>query len=219
MSADDFRSAMDNDKAFQSKRKALVFTSLLLLALVVSGAQIKEANTFIFKIEFLNHEGLRCLLVISVMACMLRYYSYSERYYAQLFDFWSTRMLSDSDIYYLDQEAGQISGVLGKKVYLDYGRYDMERPVYKKTGFSKRSVGLPTSEVHDFHGEIFYKKYFSLNDCSSAWKPKDFRKLLLIELKYRVEALVRYRETLDLISPYFLGVGSLLAFIISLFLV
>ena len=85
MTVDEFRESMDSDKAFQSKRKALVFVSLLLLALVVSGAQIKEANTFIFKIEFSNHAGLRYLLVASVMACMLRYYSYSERYRDQLF--------------------------------------------------------------------------------------------------------------------------------------
>jgi hypothetical protein len=216
MTADEFRDAMDNDKAFQSKRKALVFVSLLLLALVVSGAQIKEANTFIFKIEFANHAGLRYLLVASVVACMLRYYSYSEKYRDQLFKIWSGRLLADYRVYHVDKQAGEISGILGKKMEVYIGEYGVDNPKYKKAGFFKRSVGLPAKGMHETYGEIYYTEYFDLNKYDDKWKSTDFRSLLMIEFKYRAEAWIKYRETLDLASPYLLGFSSLLAFAIGL---
>lgn len=210
MTVDEFRNEMDNDKAFQSKRKALIFISLLLLALVASGAQITEANTFIFKIEFSNHIGLKYLLITSVIICTLRYYSYSEKYRNQLFKFWSDRLLSDHKIYYIDQEADGLAGLLGKKIDIYIAEYDVEKPKYKKNGFLKRSVGLPASEHHDFYGQVYYTKYFYLNEYNSNWKPKDFRKLLLTEFKYRAEAWIEYRETLDLVSPYLIALSSLI---------
>lgn len=212
MTADEFREAMDADKAFQSKRKALVYISLLLLALVISGAQIKEANTFIFKIEFSNHAGLRYLLVASVITCMLRYYSYSEKYRDQLFRIWSNRLLEDYNIYFVDEEAGEISGILGKKLNFHPSEYKTDEPKYKKNGFLKRSIGLRTSEEHEFYGTIYLTKYFNLNEYNKSWRPADFRKLLLTELKYRAGAWINYRETLDLVSPYLLGISALLAF-------
>lgn len=218
MTADEFRDAMDNDKAFQSKRKALVFVSLLLLALVVSGAQIKEANTFIFKIEFANHAGLRYLLVGSVIACMLRYYSYSERYHNHLFALWSGRLLGDYTIYSVDRQAGCITGLLGKKVDVYCGdNYDVDNPVYRKVGFLKRNVGLPTSGMDEQHGEVFYNQYFSLNEYTAYWSRWDYIRLLMVEMKFRAQAWIKYRETLDLASPYLLGACSLLAYMISLF--
>lgn len=215
MTVDEFRESMDSDKAFQSKRKALVFISLLLLALVVSGAQIKEANTFIFKIEFSNHEGLRYLLVASVMVCMLRYYSYSERYRDQLFKIWCGRLLADRNVYYVDEESGEVSGLLGKRVRGCSSEYNVESPKYYKSGFLKRSVGLPASEMHDYYGQVYFTKYISLNEYSGNWTSQDFRRLLLEEFKYRVEAWVKYRETLDLASPYMLATASLVSFVIS----
>lgn len=218
MTVDEFREAMDGDKEFQSKRRALVFVSLLLLALVVSGAEIKEANTFIFKIEFSNHIGLSYLLVLSVLACMLRYYSYSERYRNKLFEIWSRKLLDDFSIYYVDQESGGLSGMLGDRIGIYIGDYDVEHPKYKKNGFLKRSVGLRTTEVHEFHGEVYCTKYFDLNKYDNAWTPKKFRRFLFVEFKYRAEAWVKYRETLDLTSPYLLGFSSLLAFFVDLFM-
>lgn len=215
MTVDEFRESMDSDKAFQSKRKALVFVSLLLLALVVSGAQIKEANTFIFKIEFSNHAGLRYLLVASVMACMLRYYSYSERYRDQLFKIWCERLLADHNVYYVDGESGEVSGLLGKRVGEYSSDYNVESPKYYKRGFLKRSVGLPASEVHHFYGQVYFTKYISLNEYGDSWTPRDFRRLMLEEFKYRFEAWIKYRETLDLASPYMLAAASLIAFAIG----
>ena len=45
---------MKNDSDFQSKRKQLIIVSVLLMAMSLSDASLKEANTFIFKIDFSN---------------------------------------------------------------------------------------------------------------------------------------------------------------------
>lgn len=216
MTANELRSAMDDDKAFQSKRKALVFVALLLLALVVSGAQVKEANTFIFKIEFANHAGLQYLLFLSVLVCAVRYYSYSERYNNQLFKIWSGRLLADYRVYRVDREAGEIDGLLGKRLHVHGLDYDIANPVYRKSGFMKRSVGLDTSTEHEGE-EYYYTDYFDLCEFGSSWTVKDFRKLLLWEVKYRLQAWVKYRETLDLASPYLLAAISAFSFLIASF--
>lgn len=216
MNADEYRKAMDEDKLFQSKRKALVFVSLLLLALVVSGAQIKEANTFIFKIEFVSHEGLRYLLVAAVVACTLRYYAYSEKYNNHLFTIWAGRLLRDHEVYHIDPEGPFTSGLVGRKadIYVG-GNYDTDTPIYIKSGFLKRSIGFSTTEFHEYYGEVYFDKHFNLNEYVGQWSKQDFRKLLRIEFKYRLQALFKHRETLDLWSPYLLAVSSILAFALS----
>ena len=75
---DQYRDNIDKDEGLAAKRCALVIVSLLLLALSVSGASIKEANTFIFRIEFSNHVGLTYLLGAAVIFLLLRYYAYAQ---------------------------------------------------------------------------------------------------------------------------------------------
>lgn len=218
MTVDEFRSAMDDDAGFKSKRRALTFVSLLLLALVLSGAEIKEANTFIFKIEFTNHIGLKYLLVLAVLSCIFRYYAYSEKYHAQLFRFWSTRLLNDVSIFHYDRESESVGGLLGRKIDM-YGGDEpgIRTPTYKKTGFLKRNIGYPATGTHDFYGEYYYTEYINLNEYTENWSKVEFRKLLRTEMKYRLEAWIKYRETLDLISPYLLGFISLAVFLYNYF--
>lgn len=218
MTVDEFRSAMDSDEGFKSKRRALVLFSLLLLAISVSGAVIKEVNTFIFKIEFTNHDGLIYLLVVAVLSCMLRYYAYSEKYHAQLFNFWSHRLLGNSRIFHYDREREEVRGLLGKRVEV-YGGDEpgIEYPEYIKTGFLKRAIGYPSEGENEQHGIFTYTESISLNSYDEKWTRADFRKLLRTELMYRVAAWLKYRETLDLVSPYLLGLSSLVVFVIGCF--
>ncbi|MDY1045514.1 hypothetical protein SOM55_01685 [Pseudomonas coleopterorum] len=212
MTADEFRAAMDDDKSFQARRRVLVIVSLLLLAFVTSGAQIKEANTFIFKIEFTNYDGLKYLLVFSVLACTVRYYSYSERYHNKLFRFWSSKLLHDYNIYHLDHQTGEPSGLLGRKINIYGDRYDVQNPVYRKAGFFRRSVGLKTINLDGHEAGIVLEEHWDLNEYKGGWRRQDLRKLLLAEARYRFQAWFKYRETLDLSSPYLLALSSLVAF-------
>lgn len=114
------------------------------------------------------------------------------------------------------QAAGDISGILGKRLDIYIGEYGVDTPKYKKTGIFKRNIGLPAKATHETYGEIYYTEYFDLNKYDQRWKRSDFRSLLLSELKFRAEAWITYRETLDLSFPYLLGLSSLLAFAIGL---
>ena len=71
-SIDEYRAHLDSDVGLAAKRKILIVVSLLLLALNVSGASIKEANTFVFRVEFSNHVGLTYLLGVAVAFLMLQ---------------------------------------------------------------------------------------------------------------------------------------------------
>lgn len=207
---------MDADKPFQSKRRAVTFVSLLMLALVVSGAQIKEANTFIFKIEFSNHEGLTYLLAMSVIACTIRYYSYSEKYRNSLFEIWSSRLLADYSIYHILREENDVGGLMGKRLYVYGGEYSLISPTYKVSFPFRREIGLNHHYLTE-HGEEDYDTiFFSFNEYVNAWTHLDLIKLLVVEFRYRIEAWYKYRETLDLAGPYLLAAASLSAFFISL---
>ncbi|MNF02203.1 hypothetical protein D3C80_2013190 [compost metagenome] len=70
--------------------------------------------------------------------------------------------------------------------------------------------------MHPEFGQSYTTKYFKINEYDDNWKAKDFRWILLKEFKYRAEAWIKYRETLDLASPYLLGFSSLFAFTIGL---
>lgn len=207
---------MDADKPFQSKRRAVTFTSLLLLALIVSGAQIKEANTFIFKIEFLNHEGLTYLLAASVVACLIRYYSYSERYRNALFKFWSSRLLNDYKIYHIDREANDVGGLIGKRLFVHNNDYSLINPTYKISLLVKREIGVDEPYKNEKGLTDYTTVFFSLNEYVYSWTRLDLIKLLAAEYRYRIEAWYKHRETLDLAGPYLLASASLSAFAISL---
>ncbi|MNJ34647.1 hypothetical protein D3C77_293670 [compost metagenome] len=213
MGTEEFRKAIDGDEGFKKKRASLFYLSLLLFAIVVSGAEIKEASSLIFKIEFTNHENLQWLLVAGVVYSMLRYYAYSEVYRGELFKQWSDKMLSNPAIYYYDQEADEVGGHIGKAVDV-YGGDEpgLIQPEYRKTGLLGRHIAYPSREDHPYHGEVYTKRYINLNACGEKWKRTDFMLLLWFETKYRVGAWISHRETLDLIAPYLLAVGALAAF-------
>lgn len=99
----DFRERLDSNTGLVSKRRILVTLSLLLLAIQFTGAVFKEANTFIFKIEFINQSGLSVFLLLAVVILMVRYYSYAHEYHQELFKLMAERMMSN--IKYLDLTA------------------------------------------------------------------------------------------------------------------
>lgn len=217
LNIDEYREKLDSDEGLAAKRRALVIASLLLLALNVSGAAIKEANTFIFKVEFSNHSGLTYLLGVAVVFLMLRYYSYAQSYHSQLFKFWSTRLLSDYRVFSYDISEDKVEGLLGKAVNIWGGDEPGIRDArYKKIGIFKRNIVYTSRDEDERHGEYSYDKNIELNRYSEKWTKKDFWKLLKFEFIYRVKGVFKHREYLDLMFPYFLGLFALLSLIYKL---
>jgi hypothetical protein len=213
MNTEDFRKAIDADDGLKSKRRTLFLLSLLLLAIVVSGANIKEASSLIFKIEFTNHENLQWLLIAGIFYSALRYYAYSEIYRDELFNQWSKKLISDPTVYRYDQHKEEVGGLLEKAVDVWGGdEPGLAEPEYRRIRLLKRVIAYSATEEDAMDGPIYFKKYIDLNKYDSRWKRKDFLLLLWIELKYRANAWVAHRETLDLVAPYLLAVAALAAF-------
>lgn len=213
MSAEDFRKAMDADDGFKNKRRNLFLLSILLIAIVVSGADIKEANSLIFKIEFTDHENLKWLLIAGIFYSILRYYAYSETYRDKLVEQWSSKLMGDRAVYYYSEYSEEVGGLLEKAVDV----YGGDEPglisvVYRRTGLFKRVIVYPSVEVHGEDGPQHVSRLIDLNNYNENWKRRDFMLLLWIELKYRLNAWVAHRETLDLVAPYVLAAGALAAF-------
>lgn len=218
LNIDEYREKLDADDGLAAKRKVLVIVSLLLLALSVSGASIKEANTFIFKVEFSNHAGLTHLLGVAVVFLMLRYYAYAQSYHSQLFDLWAARLLSDYRVFSYDTREDKVNGLLGKAVNIWGGdELGIQDARYKKIGIFKRNLVYTSSAYDEGHGEYSYENNIELNSYSEEWTKKDFCQLLRFELKYRIEAVLKHREYLDLMFPYILGLFALLSLIYKLF--
>lgn len=62
-------------------------------------------------------------------------------------------------------------------------------------------------------GPCSYTETIYLNKYTETWGEKELRKLLRYEFKYRWEAWLSHRETLDLMAPYLLAAIALLAFL------
>ncbi|WP_432738907.1 hypothetical protein [Pseudomonas kurunegalensis] len=212
MKPEEFRKAMDDDENFKKKRANLFYLSLLLIAIIISGAEIKEANTLIFKIEFTDYENLQWLLIAGILYSVLRYYAYSEKYRNELFKQWSGKMFRDYRIYTYDVEEEVVGGLLEKAVDVwggdEPGLVDAE---YRKTGILRRSIAYPTREMHE-RGEAYFHRHISLNTFTDKWKFKHLMTLFRYEIKYRVNAWVSHRETLDLVAPYLLAACALAIF-------
>ncbi len=187
--------------------------SLLLLAIVVSGANIKEASSLIFKIEFTNHENLQWLLIAGIIYSIFRYYAYSEIYRNELFNQWSNKLINDPTVYHYDQREEEVKGLVEKAVDVWGGdEPGLVEPQYWRIGLFKRVIAYPSQQEDPDHGLVYFKRYISLNKYDKRWKRKDFLLLLWIELRYRANAWVAQRETLDLVAPYLLAFVALAAF-------
>lgn len=77
----EYRNKLDTDEDLQGKRKLLVELSILMLAINFTGAVFKEANTFIFKIEFTNQSGLSYFFLLAILFLLIRYFAYAHHYH------------------------------------------------------------------------------------------------------------------------------------------
>lgn len=214
MSAEQINFSTEDDKGYKAKRTMLFSLSLLLLALVATGAQVKEVNTLIFKIELTRHENLQWLLVAGVLYSVLRYYTYSEQYRVLLQQQWTRKLITDWRVFNFDPHLMEIAGLLGGAVDIDPNEHQgITQPSYVKIGIFKRALTYRVQEIDDQLGPCSYRKAISLNEYTDNWSRKHFRKLLGYEFKYRWEAWVSHRETLDLMAPYLLAAVALLAFL------
>ncbi|MFM5007169.1 hypothetical protein ACEUB7_01415 [Aeromonas veronii] len=201
-----YRKRIDEDAGLQSKRKLLVLLSVLMLAIDFTGATFKEANTFIFKIEFENQSGLNVFLLLSVVYLLIRYYAYAHSYHEELYNLWSGRMLEDRNVFYYDVVMEDVRGLLGPAVeFSGSDEPGIQESKYYVSGIFKRALIFPSYHI-DEDGETHqFEELIKLTKFNDKWTRKKYIKLLSHELKYQSSAFFKYRENLDLIGPYVIG--------------
>lgn len=211
---------MKNDSEFQSKRKQLIAISVLLMAMSLSDAQLKEANTFIFKIDFSNSAAFGWLVFVGVIVLMIRYYSFAFKYHSYLYDVWANALVKDRRVfvYYINEATEDLipHGLLSKlKEYscskkIDGNSFERYKvvPQYIIKGILKRGVICESNDGHEYTIEDI-----SLNEFNENWTRKDLFQLLKIEFEHQKNAVLRQPEYLDISLPYLIASLSLISFI------
>lgn len=211
---------MKNDSDFQSKRKQLIIVSILLMAMSLSDASLKEANTFIFKIDFSNSAAFGWLVFVGVIVLIIRYYSFAFKYHSYLYDVWANAMMQDRRVfvYYIDEDNsyfiahGLFSKLKENLCSMDIDAHVFERdkikPKYKINGILKRGI------TYDYHNGLQVKTdSVNLNEFNECWTRKDLYELLKLEFEHQKNAVLQQPEYLDISLPYLIASLSLISFI------
>ncbi|MCR4144255.1 hypothetical protein OYC61_013870 [Alcaligenes nematophilus] len=209
--------SIDDDKGLLASRRLLMTLAILLLASSVGGVTIKEANTFIFKLEILNPSNLSLLLAISVAISTLRYYSYAFYYHKKIQDIWIKKLMSDTEIFHISYNQERIDGVLGNKLDI----YPQEYPgladiKYIPKAFFLRSLSFTVfgrDDGYDGPEDYEYQENHSLNEFNKKWKFRHLLKLIKIESTHRFKTMCENREYLDITFPYLTSITSISIYI------
>lgn len=206
----EYRDQISSDCGLKEKRRNLVILSSILIALNYTGAMIKEANTFLFKIEFTDKNGINEIFIISLCYLLLRYYAYAQEYHNKLMKLWSRDMLSDRKVFYCDPVSDNTSGLISDCLPWAGDEPGVQSPDYLISGVFQRSLSYPKKHIDDDGEEIYYDEIISCTHYTNTWKLPSYLKLLAYEMKYQLKAYFKSREQLDLLGPYFLGCFALI---------
>ncbi|HBQ90898.1 MAG TPA: hypothetical protein DD803_15785 [Alcaligenes faecalis] len=203
---------LDKDKGFIKSRRILITLSIILAVLSLGEIKIKEANTLIFKLEIINTENLKYMLIASVFLCAIRYYSFAHQYHEKIKKMWSKKLMEDDNLFYCSIDEDEFGGLLGVQMNtIPTNHPGMFEISYIKEFPFKRMIRI-TQEIQPFPGDsrenyIDTENYLLRNSNYSKYN-KYLRNLFLIELKFKTETILKHREYLDILSPYWLAIGS-----------
>lgn len=211
---DNIKKLIDNDDGLKSKRKMLTITSIILLAIQFSGAEVIEANTFVLKLSFEHQKGVALLLLLAVIFLLIRYFNYARPYHVKLYKIWTSRMLHrDFFIYqhpYSEDIDGLIMDIIPKEMNIDPIHYDERYGwdyEYHCRWFLRRYIDYSWNDEHGDHSKLV-----SLFKKTSTW---DYLKILKYEATYRITGFFTHRENLDIVGPYILGASAITSYVFS----
>lgn len=198
---------LDSDKGLAKSRKYLMFISLILLALVFSGATVTEANTFLFKLEFTNVGGIQNLLMLSIAFLLVRYYSNASNYHEAVYKDWTNRLLKNDSFYYVCEHSDVESGYL-VDIAPDYVGFNDPSFAYDNNEHADWSFHINLLlnaqiqfDLHTQHGHVN-------NDRVYLFQPKhplkSFKAFVLV-FKTWLEAQSKHPESLEIYAPYFIA--------------
>jgi hypothetical protein len=198
---------IDEDLALASSKKYLMLTSLVLLALLFSGAKVTEANTFLFKLTFTNSAGITNLLLLSIGFLLIRYYSNTSKYHKAIYDDWTQRALKQPYFFSVCEHSDGQSGYI-VDIAPEYAIFNDPTSGYEE--HDKLNWTLHVNlylnaqiqyDLYNQHGHIQDKKVYifqylhPIKSCKAIW----------IIFKHWIEAQTRFRESLDIYAPYMIA--------------
>ncbi|WP_421910452.1 hypothetical protein [Marinobacter sp.] len=208
------KSRIDNDSGLKKKGWQLTIISLLFTTIMLTGATVEDANTFIFKVVITNQSGLPAILMLSIIFLTVRYYSYARPYHQEIQKLWTDRLLRHPFYFSCNPHTDDLSGVVYKLQPNGFGLGD--------PGF-----GYQNNDSHDwsYSHSLFLSRHLKYKwnrdelpvdheERVSLFKNLSFREYLLVlklEAKYQFESFFIDRECLDILTPYLItifGLGS-----------
>lgn len=208
---------IDGDEGLKSKRNALLWVSLVLLAVTFTGAVIKEANTFILKIEFAQGKAVGILLVLAIIFLGIRYYSFAQKYHSELTKLWKSDFFKDNIILYSDYETREPYGLLAKVAPEGF------KSDYPNLGHEQ----MPTDWNWYYESKWFFRRYFVYEKVNKqhveveketwvnlfTFSLKDYFVVLGVELKHQSLGYFKYPENLDIQAPYAIALSAILSLV------
>ncbi len=198
---------IDEDLALASSRKYLIVTSLVLLALLFSGAKVTEANTFIFKLTFTNASGIADLLLLSIAFLLIKYYSNASKYHKAIYEDWTQRAIKHPFFYWVCEHSDGQSGHV-VDIAPDYAGFNDHGYGYEedeKLNWALHVNFLLNAQIQydlfNRHGHMQDKKVYVFRLKHPI---KSFRAIWVI-LKHWIEAQTRFRESIEIYAPYFIA--------------
>lgn len=215
MTEQEFHKQIDADASFNKIKKLLITLSSLILFITFSGAVVKEANTFIFKIEFMHSSGLLILFGLANTYAFIRYINFSGPYFIHLRDFWVNRFLHDPKIKVFDSHSDQYGGALApilnswfEEHYDSYQRQEIDPPTYNYKSSLIPFFGRYI-EFHSVSSRYDFDIYDSKKISQLGFLP--YLYILTYEFIYRVRAFIFHREPMDIYPPIYLYIGATLS--------
>lgn len=204
---------LDNDKGFLKSRRILITLSIILAVLTLGEIKIKEANTLIFKLEILNTQNLKYILIASVLLCTIRYYSFASQYHDKITRMWSKKLMEDSNLFYCSIDDDEFGGLFGEQMETiptnHPGMFEIsyikEFPLKRKIRISQEHEPIP----NDSRSIYFSTSDHLLRNSEYSKYSKYLSNIFFIELKFKMEIILKHREYLDIIFPYWLALGSI----------
>lgn len=196
----------------KSARKHLIILSTLLIAFNLSGAQVKEANSFIFKIEFANSEGLYWLVFSSVIYLLLRYHSICASKLEAINNVWLQKCVYDP-FFYSKDPGDDIDGFFHRLCKANKNGWTEDGDVlYGSNRLNFRIIpnlvlnAKLEIEYFDFeHQESFINNY-SFFSCNPK---RDYLIAIFKVLQYFAKHFFRFPQGLSYYSPYWIGLTAL----------
>lgn len=140
----------------------------------------------------------------------MRYYAYAEEYRIFLTDIALDRLINHSRVFHFNPINDSIEGLLGKNNNVYYGDDSgILTPKYVASGCFRRYLAYRRNGYNEDVGDYSYTDRIKLNDFDESWTRLDFIKLLVFELKFTIISILKHREYLDIMFPYFMGVVSI----------